>query len=110
MDITGWRSDRAFEPLGVTLQRVNQQIGKNLRVLGAHVNASMNATLLLSELKQKFGRIVSNLEEIRVTSFLLAMSRSRGKIFLLYASHGCVIPPHVVWFLGTQLLLPFAAA
>jgi hypothetical protein len=110
MDIAGRRNDSRVEPLGVTLQGINQQIGKNLRVLRAHVNPSMDSPFFLPELKQKFGRIVSNLEEISVASFLLAMSRSRGKIFLLYASHKCVISPACSLVLGTQLLLAFAAA
>jgi hypothetical protein len=42
----------------VALQRVGQEIGKNLSVLRAHVDSGMDEpTFLLPELKQKFRRV-----------------------------------------------------
>jgi hypothetical protein len=51
MNVTGGWSGGAVEPLRVTLQRVDQQIGKDLRVLRAHVDPSMDSAFLLSEFK-----------------------------------------------------------
>ena len=78
----------------MTLQRVGQQIGKDLRVLRAHVNPGMDPAFLLSEFKQKFCGVMSNLEEIGIASFQLSIASSLGKIFLFYAaSHGPI--PHI---------------
>src|SRR5690349_10024904 len=82
------------EALPATLQRVDQQVGKDLRVLRAHVDPRVNSAFLLSEFKQELGSIMPNLEEIGITSFLLSMSSSRGKLSFFATSHGTGCASH----------------